>query len=171
MQAERETAPTRAPVLIAGAGNWLLTHDRIGTQVLTHLQQLSPAVEIVEIGTSSLALLDVIAGQELLIIVDACIGLGTPGEVIVTEPHRLPSSARGISAHQISPIQTLAIARRLFPELLPQRILLVLVETSGDWQHTDETRQRVLEIIGEEIHPWCPVAVNTERAGGRERRE
>ena len=71
-----------APVTIAGSGNWLLGHDRIGPRVLERVAgRWGDEVELVDIGTTSLALLDHLRGQELLLVVDACAGMASPGEV------------------------------------------------------------------------------------------
>jgi hydrogenase maturation protease len=121
-----------APVTVAGSGNWLLAQDRVGPQVLARLaDRLPEEVELAELGSSSLALLDWLRGQELLVVVDACVGRGAPGEVSVsdTDGGELP---RGWpSLHQIGPLETLAVARALQPELLPRRVVLVQVETGG----------------------------------------
>ena len=71
-------------VIVAGSGNWLLGHDRVGPRVLAMIEgRYSQQVEICDLGTSALALLDHLHGQDLLVIVDACIGYGAAGEVMV----------------------------------------------------------------------------------------
>jgi hydrogenase maturation protease len=88
-------------------------------------------VELCEIGTTGLGLLDHLRGQRLLIVVDACRAGVQPGEVRELEPDLDAPPPPSSSVHQIGPLETLFIAKRLSPELLPSRILLVLVETEG----------------------------------------
>jgi len=140
-------------VTIAGSGNWLLGHDRVGPRVLAMLDQRYPhEVDICDLGTSALALLDHLRGQELLLIIDACLGYGAAGEVLVIQPDLENTPGRGASIHQIGPVEALAVLRHLEPGSMPQRMLLILVETGGlseDQEH--EACERVVEVLDREI--------------------
>ncbi len=144
------------PVTVAASGNWMLGSDRIGPAVLERLEgRIADDVELADLGSGSLALLDHLRGQELLILVDACVGRGTPGEVMVAEP-----SANGVpsgwpSVHQIGPVETLAVARQLYPELMPEHVRLVLVETSTLDQEL-ETRacREAVATVEREVAQW-----------------
>ncbi len=199
-----------ATVTIAGSGNWLLGHDRIGPRVLNKIHgRYGLAVSAVDLGTSPLALLDHLYHQELLIVVDACVGHGKPGEVMLVEldlraraeitlhflradmpqiwSKRLSEiggvaratlrfsrlsagrrcgmdalrkyeviSARALdedmrchtSVHQIGPVEALIVGQHLNPDQMPQRVLLIIVETDGmsEQQETKACRQ-VVEIL------------------------
>jgi hydrogenase maturation protease len=119
-------------VTVAAAGNWLLGCDRIGPQVLKRAAgRWTDDVELVEIGSTSLALLDHVRAQDLLVVVDACVGRGRPGHVVVTEADLGATAGPSTSVHQIGPLETLAVARELDPSRMPRHIVLVLVETEG----------------------------------------
>ena len=138
---------------MAGAGNWLLASDRIGPRVLEMAEErYGTGVELCDIGSTALSLLDSLRGQDLLIVIDACVGRGTPGEVFVVEPDLSATPARGTSTHQIGPVETLVIARHLEPASMPRRTLLILVETgefgAGD---EEETCRHVIEVLDREI--------------------
>lgn len=129
MDARGEAKPG---ISVAGAGNWLLTHDDVGPRVLERIRgRYGPSVELCDLGSAGLALLDHLHGQELLVVVDACLLEGPPGAVHELEPSLDGVEGRGASVHQIGPLETLAAARQLFPEQMPARIVLLLVETEG----------------------------------------
>lgn len=140
-------------ILVAGAGNWLLASDRIGPRVLEMAaERYGIGVELCDIGSTALSLLDSLRGQDLLIVIDACVGRGMPGEVFVIEPDLSAIPPRGTSTHQIGPVETLIIAQHLEPDSMPRRTILVLVET-GDFGTGDEEEAcwRVIEVLDREI--------------------
>lgn len=140
-------------VTVAGSGNWLLGHDRVGPRVLAMIdQRYSEQIEICDLGTSALALLDHLHGQDLLVIVDACVGYGAAGEVLVMEPDLTATPGRGTSVHQIGPIEALVVASHLEPQSMPQRVLLILVETGGLTEIQERTAcDQVVEVLDREI--------------------
>jgi hydrogenase maturation protease len=138
---------------VAGAGNWLLASDRIGPRVLAMAAERYPVgVELCDIGSTALSLLDSLRGQDLLIVIDACVGRGTPGEIFVIEPDLSAIPGRGTSTHQIGPVETLNIAQHLEPASMPRQTLLILVET-GEFGAGDEEDacRRVIEVLDREI--------------------
>jgi len=122
----------RSPITVAGAGNWMIAHDRIGPRVIELVEGRYPDdVEVCDLGAGGLSLLDELHGQELLLVVDACVGFGEAGEVRVVEPDLEQPLARGMSVHQVGPLEALVVAAHLWPERLPRRVLLILIETEG----------------------------------------
>jgi hydrogenase maturation protease len=131
-------------ISVLAAGSWLLSFDRVGPRVLARLGDLERlGVELSDLGTSGLRLLDQLHGQEPVAVVDACAGRGRPGEVMVCEPDLEPP--RGATVHQLGPMEALAIAARLYPERLPRRLQLVLVETAGLPEHEEDAVCREAE--------------------------
>jgi hydrogenase maturation protease len=157
-------------ILIAGAGNWLIVGDRVGPRVLElAAERYGPEVELVDIGSTALALFDVLDGQDLLLVVDACVGHGVPGEVKIVEPDLSASPDRGTSTHQIGPVESLLIARYLNPESLPRRVLMVLVETGSlTGPEENATCAEVIRILDHEIDHWRgqKIEPNAVRTGG-----
>jgi len=153
--------------MVAGAGNWLLGHDRIGPRVLEAVAtRYGPEVELCDIGTTALALLDHLHGQRLLVVVDACIGRGHGGELFVVEPNLEELPGRQTSVHQIGPLETLIVARHLFPKSMPQRVVLLLVETA-DLDDAGEARacERVVELLDGLIDPPMPPGCDSDGSG------
>jgi hydrogenase maturation protease len=161
-------------VTVAGAGHWLLGHDRIGPMVLERAaDRWGDAVELIDIGTTCLALLDALRGQELLVVVDAYVGAEPPGRVVMTEPDLCAATGPSTSIHQIGPLEALAVGHELDPEIMPRRVLLVLVQTRG-LDPSDEPRacEAVLDILDREIEAWMNAGAThsppgVDRAGAR----
>jgi hydrogenase maturation protease len=119
-----------APVLIACAGNPLVGDDAAGAEVFARLKAvaLPERVRLVELGVSALKLLEELAGGELLIVVDA-VSLGAPeGTVHVFEWDQLPRAGAAVTCHGIGLFESLEIVRRLYPERMPSRAILVGIE-------------------------------------------
>ncbi len=143
------------PITVAAAGHFMVAHDAVGPKVLERVQGRydEAIIEVVDLGTSGLALLDRLRGQRLLIVVDACIGQGAPGDLIeqTYDATDTPPS-RETSVHQLGPIAALQIAKELYPEQLPQRTVLLLVDTTGaDDTLVEEASDRVVERLDELI--------------------
>lgn len=155
--ATTKTAEQPAPssVTVAGCGNWLIGYDRVGPRIMHIVEgRWGDRVSVCDIGTGALALLDHLESQDLLVVVDACVGHGAPGEVLELEPELDLGSTRGTSAHQIGPVEALTVGRHLYPELMPRRILFVLVETDGlTDEQEDAACVQVVRILDREIGP------------------
>lgn len=146
----------RKPVCVVGAGNWLVTHDRIGPRVLELVEsRYGLEVELYDVGSSGLALLDHLHGQDLMIVVDAGMFHGKAGEIRTIEPDLRAPMPQVSSMHQIGPLETLAIANRLFPQNMPRRVLLIIVETNLIDDDTEEAACReVVTVLDREIEAW-----------------
>lgn len=164
--ADAERAPAPA-ISVVGCGNWQVRTDRIGPRVLEGLARRAPAgVELADVGTTLLGLLDRLHGQELLVLVDACLGRAAPGTVEVVDPAPDVAIPPRATLHQIGPLETLAIARELYPELCPRRTRLVLIETGGLAPDSEaETCARALAAIEAEIAAARAAAPVPARAG------
>jgi Ni,Fe-hydrogenase maturation factor len=112
-------------------------------------------VELCETGTNGLALLDILHCQDLLIVVDACVGSGPPGFIGITDMDSCETLSRGASIHQIGPVESLLIGRYLYPELMPQRSLLITVDTNGlEKDREDVACDQAIKVLDREIGAW-----------------
>lgn len=153
---EASPEATGRPITVAAAGNWIISCDRIGPRVLREVERLAPpGVELADVGTSGLALLDRLHAQDLLVVVDACVGRGRAGEVLVEEPDLLAPFGREPSVHQIGPRETLVVASHLYPGEMPERVRLVLVETGGlEESGEDDAVRNAADAVMNEIECW-----------------
>jgi hydrogenase maturation protease len=148
--------PAPCAVTIAGAGNPHLSCDRIGPHILSRIiGRYGEDVELVETGIHGLALLDLIRKQDLLIVIDACIGSGPPGSVVLRDLSISERPSRGASAHQIGPMEAFLVARYLYSESIPKRSILITVETRGLGEQEERTAcERAIQALDREIEAW-----------------
>ena len=102
----------QAPVLILGLGNILIEDEGVGIAAIEHLQrnyQFPDEVELVDGGTSGMALLDDIRHREKLIVLDA-VRTGAPaGTLVILKDENVPAFFRSkISPHQTALADVLA---------------------------------------------------------------
>ncbi|MCI5148779.1 MAG: hydrogenase maturation protease [Candidatus Electrothrix sp. MAN1_4] len=155
-----------AKVTIAGAGNWLMAKDQIGPKVIEAIiDRYGPNVEVRNLGSSPLTLLDLLYGQELLVVIDAAV-IGEPGAVRCYEPDLDNEEyPMGGGIHQIGPLETLLIARRLYKEILPERIFFITVATNNfDEKLEQETCCQVVKKIDNLLADWSIFPVNAVEA-------
>ena len=108
-----EPEPTPAPVLVMGLGNILMEDEGVGVAVIERLRQryrLPDTVELLDGGTSGMALLDDLRKRERLIVVDA-VRTGRPaGTIVVLKGEQVPAFFRSkISPHQLALSDVLAV--------------------------------------------------------------
>lgn len=124
---------TATQALVVCIGNELVADDAVGHAVFTQLaaQGLPGNVRLEYCGVGGIALLELLTGQEELMIVVDAVQLGDPiGTVRLWSWDELPvlEGSSAISAHGIGLKDTLVIGRTLYPERMPRQILLVGVE-------------------------------------------
>lgn len=103
----------RAPLLVMGLGNILMEDEGVGIEVIERLRQryrLSDRIELLDGGTSGMALLDDLRMRERLIVVDA-VRTGQPaGSIVVLKDDQVPAFFRSkISPHQLALSDVLAV--------------------------------------------------------------
>ena len=125
--------PRVARVLVLGAGNILLSDEGIGVRVVEALQQryrVPEEVEVLDGGTCGMDLLDVIAGRDRLILVDAVDTGSPPGTVVRLEDDQIPAVFRTRSSpHQLGLPDVLALLRLL--EAAPARVTVIGVQPAS----------------------------------------
>ncbi|MFO7607980.1 MAG: hydrogenase maturation protease [Candidatus Krumholzibacteriia bacterium] len=144
---------------VIAAGNAYYGDDGVGAVVLDEIRKsdILPGVDLIDIQTDALALLDHLVPGERAIIVDAArMGL-VPGEVAVFRPEEAALRIRGdhLSVHGLGLAEAFAMARGL--GVMPADVLVVGVEPAGlgfNEGLSDAARAavpRVLSIIAAEV--------------------
>jgi hydrogenase maturation protease len=120
-------ATVTAPVLVLGVGNLLLQDEGVGVRVVQELEKryrVPAEVELLDGGTSGMELLDVMAGREHLIVVDAVHTGAAAGTVVELAGAEVPAFFRlRMSPHEIGLSDVLA-ALQITGET-PRRISLI----------------------------------------------
>lgn len=120
-------------VLVLGAGNILLSDEGIGVRVVEALQdryRVPDAVEVLDGGTSGMGLLDVLAGRDHLIIVDAVNTGRPPGSLVRLADDEIPAAFRTKSSpHQLGLQDVLALLRLL--GTAPRRVTVIGIQPAS----------------------------------------
>lgn len=151
------------PVLIVGLGNPLQGDDGVGCAVAEVLQappfgERVPAyVEVMDLGTPGVGLINFVEGRKRVIIVDAAEMSRAPGDVtrFVPEQIRLESSVRSLSLHAPGIADSLLLAQALKLRL-PDIVIFGIQPAFIGWRSglspaVQSAVPRVVEAVLEEV--------------------
>jgi len=117
---------------IIGCGNVLVGDDGFGIRVIEALREmlLPENVELIEGAVRGMELLDYFLNTDRVIIVDAVVLRGEPGEFYRLDLDDLLQMSRNCitNLHQIGIAEVLKVAMKLYPDELCRNILLIGVE-------------------------------------------
>jgi hydrogenase maturation protease len=102
--------------LILGLGNPILSDDGVGTAVARELERRIEPQEatVIEASLGGLNLLDLLAGYERVIIIDAIkTGGGRPGTIYRLDPSAITSIRHTGSSHDINLVTALELGKKL----------------------------------------------------------
>jgi hydrogenase maturation protease len=144
-------------ILIAGIGNVLLGDDGIGPYVARLLESnyvFDEGIEVEDLGTPALDLIDHIAALDAFIVVDAVNNGAAPGTVTL---YRKPDLTKHVPATRLDP-HSMALSDALwtaeFYGSCPPEVLLVGVtaEGYGGCQLSEPVQKSVERVIHEVLH-------------------
>ena len=102
----------QAPVLVIGLGNVLIEDEGVGIVAIEYLQQhyqLPDEIELLDGGTSGMALLDDLRERKKIIVLDAVRTGAPPGSLVVLKGDEVPAFFRNkASPHQLALSDVLA---------------------------------------------------------------
>ena len=142
------TSP-RAGALVACIGNGLVADDAVGWAVYQRLsrRKLPPDTRLELLACGGMALLERMAGERLLVVVDA-VQMGAPcGTVHVLDWDRLPAAGQAVSAHGIGVREAVEMGRIILPGSVPREVVLIGIEG------------RCFDAVGEAMTPAVAAAV------------
>jgi hydrogenase maturation protease len=117
--------------LVVCVGNSLVGDDAAGCAVFESLarEPLPEGARVCLLGTGGISLLEMLAGESILIVVDAVQFGAKPGTVQILDWSELPPEhAQAVSAHGIGVRQAIDLGRTLYPGTFPRKLLLVGIE-------------------------------------------
>jgi hydrogenase maturation protease len=117
------------PILVMGVGNILLSDEGVGVRVIEAMKdiKLPDNVEILDVGTGALEIIELIANREKVIIIDAVKGSGEPGTVYRFSPDDITmSSPAPLSVHQFDIPGTLNMTALVGCQ--PQQVVIFGIE-------------------------------------------
>ena len=117
--------------LVVCVGNSLVGDDAAGCAVYDSLvkEQLPDGVRVCLLGTGGISLLEMLAGESVLIVVDAVQFGARPGTVHILDWSELPQArSQAVSVHGLGLREAVDLGRILYPDAFPQKVLLVGIE-------------------------------------------
>jgi len=102
----------RAPILVVAIGNILRRDDGFADAVLRELDELAlpESVELFDAGTSAIDLMEIFAGRDQLVIIDAVRGNQPAGTLYRFSPDQVEAGALPMnSLHQVGMLETLRL--------------------------------------------------------------
>ena len=111
-------------------GSDIRADDGVGLHVVRQLENrsFSDSVDIVELGTAGLGLLDLVRGYERLILVDAILTGSEPGTVHVLDGADVARASHLGPGHDADLPTVLALGEKLAGDQMPQEVIVVAVE-------------------------------------------
>jgi len=116
--------------IVVGVGNRVRRDDGVGPEVADRVRDARPDLDVVEVSGDASTLLDLWAGHDLAVVVDA-VRTGAPvgtchrWELLAGEWDVVPPAAR-VSSHLVGVLDAVEFARAL--DRLPVRLVVVGVE-------------------------------------------
>jgi hydrogenase maturation protease len=115
-------------------GNPIMTDDGVGVHVARGLREKLAAaatdIDVVESAVAGLALLDLMAGWERVVLVDAIqLPDHKPGDVVRLDPNKGPLSLRLCSVHELDVSTVLQVGPQMGFQM-PTQVVLVAVQAS-----------------------------------------
>ena len=133
--------------LILGIGNPILTDDGVGIKIAHKLKEQNPELEVLETSEAGIALLDLIAGYNKLVIIDSIkTKEGKPGELYKLELGDLKSHMDFSSSHGIDIATAFELGQRLGYRM-PKFVSIYAVEIRDNSTFAEECTEEVEERI------------------------
>jgi len=153
----------RAPILVVAIGNILRRDDGFADAVLRELDEcnLPAEVELFDAGTSAIELMDIFAGRDKLIVIDAVRGNQVPGTLYRFSPDQVEAGALPMnSLHQVGLLETLRLGELV--DCKPQAAVVIGVQPDqtglgiGLSQAVAEAVPKAVQLVLNEIKEQGP---------------
>ena len=133
--------------LVCGIGNPMLKDDRAGIEVVERMEASSVEVDTEIIYGVGFEVNDKVMNYDNVCIIDACKMGYTPGTIVeaclddIFDNHQLASS------HAVTLGSTLRIGYDLFPDEMPEKLKVILIEAEDYFEFTDKCSAPVNDAI------------------------
>ncbi len=141
--------------IAVGIGNLLRCDDGAGIHVIKQVSELVPQVDTFELALGSIDLIEAILGYTWVYIIDAVETGAEPGTVFQVKLSSSGVFPRVYSSHGVDLFTTLELGETLYPETMPQNIIVYGIEVEDVLSFTSECTEPVSHAVGrvvDEIH-------------------
>ena len=135
--------------LVCGIGNPMLKDDRAGIEVAERIAASGLAVATEIIFGVGFEIIDKVMGYEDVIMVDAAKMGYEAGTILEVAVDDIFSDHRLASSHAVTLGSTLKVGYQLFPEEMPKKMRIILIEAEDYFEFTRECSPSVNRAIEE----------------------
>jgi len=133
--------------LILGIGNPILTDDGVGIKIAQKLKEENPELEVAQTSEVGMALLELIAGYDKLIIIDSVkTEQGKPGELYKLDLEELKCPMPFSTSHGIDIPTAIELGQRAGYKM-PEYISLYAIEIKDNTTFSEECTEEIKEMI------------------------
>jgi len=133
--------------LILGIGNPILTDDGVGIKIARKIKERNPELEVIETSEAGIALLDLIADYDKLVIIDSIkTGQEKPGKAYKLRLEDLKPAVDSASSHGVDIATAFELGRGLGYRM-PKYISLYAVEIKDNTTFGEDCTEEVEEKI------------------------
>lgn len=133
--------------LICGIGNPMLKDDRAGIEVAERFERSGLPVDVEIIYGVGFEVNDKIMGYEDVIIIDACKIGHPPGTILEVTVEDIFTDHLLASSHAVTLGSTLKVGYDLFPDVMPARLRILLIEAEDYFEFTRQCSPAVEKAI------------------------
>lgn len=133
--------------LVCGIGNPMLKDDRAGIEVAERIARSDLAVDVEIIYGVGFEVNDKIMGYEDVIIIDAAKIGYPPGTITEVTIDQIFTDHNLVTSHAVTLGSTLKIGYQLFPDEMPDRLRILLIEAEDYYEFTRECSLSVEQAI------------------------
>jgi hydrogenase maturation protease len=139
--------------LVVGVGSTIRGDDGVGVIAARRLRASlrSGDVDVIELGTGGLTLLDHVAGYDRLIVLDAIASGGAPGTVHVLAGDETARAAHLGADHEADLPTSLAVGKKLLGRRLPREVFVVAIEAASLTDFSEELTPDVEAAVPEAL--------------------
>jgi hydrogenase maturation protease len=142
--------------LALGIGNPILGDDGVGFYVAQELANKvkDETIDVKDAGIGGLSLLDLIAGYDKVIIVDAIkTENGEAGQIYKLKPEDFINTVHlTTSLHNTNLATAIEIGKKLLTEKMPKEIVIFAIEVEQVTKFTEEMTQKVKEAVPKAVN-------------------
>lgn len=139
--------------IVLGIGNPILTDDGVSIHIVKRLYKTKLDADIKLAATGGLGIIEIVAGYDRLILVDAIITGNEPGTIFELSLDELQTHppVHFASTHDVSFIAALKLGRELMPEKMPSEIIIFAIEVEDITTFGEECTPKVQKAIPQVI--------------------
>lgn len=137
--------------LVCGIGNPMLKDDRAGIEVAERIERSNLQVDIEIIYGVGFEVNDKIMGYDDVIIIDAAKIGKPPGTITEATVNDIFTDHELASSHAVTLGSTLKVGYELFPDEMPERLKILLIEAEDYYEFTRECSAQVNIAIAEAV--------------------